>query len=129
MTKKKDESVGYKRPPRAHQWKRGQSGNPRGRKRDENVGLAEVINDVFGTELLHSSGSGTKTKTVLETAIRRSVQLALSGNARHLRWMIRLMVEHYQRYQRHRHPPFAHEEAVEEILRRVANLRRASENR
>jgi hypothetical protein len=32
IAQKEDDAVGYKRPPKAYRWKKGQSGNP-GRKR------------------------------------------------------------------------------------------------
>ena len=31
MSESEDEEIGYKKPPKANQWKRGQSGNPKGR--------------------------------------------------------------------------------------------------
>jgi hypothetical protein len=42
-----DEKTGYKRPPKAHRFKQGESGNPRGRpkaRRNVNDDLAEMLN-------------------------------------------------------------------------------------
>jgi Family of unknown function (DUF5681) len=44
---KDDDAVGYKRPPKAYRWKKGQSGNP-GRKRKRALkGTAEIIDQLF----------------------------------------------------------------------------------
>ena len=42
-----DEKIGYKRPPKAHRFKQGESGNPRGRpkaRRTLDADLAEMLN-------------------------------------------------------------------------------------
>ena len=43
-----DEKIGYKRPPKAHRFKQGESGNPRGRtpkaRRNLDADLAEMLN-------------------------------------------------------------------------------------
>ena len=69
--------VGYGRPPRDHQWRKGVSGNPKGRKKgSKNVStiLANRLNDRVKTKV---NGKVT-TETALEAIIRGHVYDALT---------------------------------------------------
>ncbi len=69
--------VGYGKPPKAHQWKKGVSGNPRGRtKGSKNIRtiLAERFNDRVKSRV----NGKVKTETVLEALIRGQVYDALT---------------------------------------------------
>ncbi|MBX3582911.1 MAG: hypothetical protein KF810_13540 [Rhizobiaceae bacterium] len=48
-----DDSIGYGRPPRHHQWKKGQSGNPTGSKR---AGLFDHVREIFAEEMPETAG-------------------------------------------------------------------------
>lgn len=63
-----DYEVGYKKPPKGSQFKKGQSGNPKGRpKGSRNV--ANIYQDLLEEELNVTEGGVQKTITALE-AIR-----------------------------------------------------------
>jgi hypothetical protein len=69
--------VGYGKPPQAHRWKKGVSGNPRGRtKGSKNVRtiLAERFNDRVKSRV----NGKVRTETVLEALIRGQVYDALT---------------------------------------------------
>lgn len=74
----KDYEVGYKRPPREHQFKPGQSGNPKGRpKKNKNF-----VEDVKGemNELIQIQAQGKLKKITKQKALaKRIVADALSG--------------------------------------------------
>ncbi len=74
----KDYEVGYKRPPREHQFKPGQSGNPKGRpKKNKNF-----VEDVKGemNELIQIQEQGKLKKITKQKALaKRIVADALSG--------------------------------------------------
>lgn len=72
-----DFAIGYKKPPKEHRWKKGVSGNPKGRtKGSKNVRtiLFARLNDRVKTKV----NNRTKTETALEAIIRGQVYDALT---------------------------------------------------
>jgi hypothetical protein len=72
--------VGYRKPPKEHQFKKGQSGNKAGRpKRSRNVStvLAEQLDRQVPVH-----GGSRKLLSLREGVMRRLVELALKGNIR-----------------------------------------------
>jgi hypothetical protein len=76
----KDYEVGYGKPPRQHRYRKGQSGNPRGRprrKRNE----AALINRIFD-ELVTVTVDGKRQRvTVLEAALRRAIIATITNGS------------------------------------------------
>ncbi len=78
-----DEAVGYGQPPKATRFKKGQSGNPRGRPK----GSRNLKTDVKATLDLPvelSGRGGAKTVRTQEAALLRLREKALRGDARSL---------------------------------------------
>jgi Family of unknown function (DUF5681) len=83
MTTKKvtprDYAVGYRRPPRQHQFKPGQSGNPKGRlagSKNESTILHELLN----RKIKVRENGRLRTILVLEGILRRFTEDALKGD-------------------------------------------------
>ena len=78
---KMDYEVGYGKPPRAHRFKPGQSGNRRGRPRP----LPEIV-DLFGKELTRKhtiiEGGQQVRIPMLQLLVKRLLQLAVKGDLR-----------------------------------------------
>ena len=77
-----DQSVGYGRPPKASQYKKGQSGNPHGRPR-KTPGRQGAATRVFG-EIQRLSGQpkGARVRyTTLEVIVMTLKQLAAAGHS------------------------------------------------
>jgi hypothetical protein len=78
-----DEAVGYGRPPKATQFKKGQSGNPTGRPRKER-GLKPIAARVLGeVQRLSGKPKGDRVRyTTLEVVVMTLKQLTASGHVR-----------------------------------------------
>jgi Family of unknown function (DUF5681) len=71
--------IGYRRPPRATQFKKGESGNPRGRpKGSRNIG--KVLLDVTGQKIAVTENGRTRRMPALEVMLRRLASDAIKND-------------------------------------------------
>jgi hypothetical protein len=81
MTTKTNYDVGYCKPPRYAQWKKGQSGNPGGRaKRPANLGA--LVSALLGKRVVVRKGKTTARMTRLEHLLTRLIEKAIAGDPR-----------------------------------------------
>jgi Family of unknown function (DUF5681) len=81
MTKNSEDAVGYKRPPKNHQFRPGQSGNPNGRPK----GLRDFKTDVreeLGETITFREGRGDVVISKQRALIKRLVTSAIGGDTR-----------------------------------------------
>ena len=79
-------------PPKEHQFKRGQSGNPKGRppgSSNRNAVIRKVLGQVVSARL----GGETKKISVTEASLRRLAQSALEGDRKAIGDVLRLWKE------------------------------------
>ncbi len=89
MAKRKDEGsfeVGYGKPPRHSQFKRGQSGNPHGRPKGAKGFDASLARELE-TKISVTEGGARKTMTKAEAAAKRLVEKALKGDMPAIRYL------------------------------------------
>ena len=67
-----EDAVGYKKPPKRHQWKPGQSGNPRGRTRGSR-NIKSILEDRLNDRVKTVQNGRQSTETALEAIIRGQV--------------------------------------------------------
>ena len=75
-------SGGYRKPPKSGQFKKGKSGNPKGRPKQaaQPVSVSYLFRKVANEKVLIESGGGTMGMTRLEAIIRQIQMLALNND-------------------------------------------------
>ena len=81
-TKDRNE-IGYCKPPRAHQFKPGQSGNPKGRPKGAN-NEATIITNLLNRKLMIQEGGRPRKRTVMAVMLMKCVEAAMKGNLKAL---------------------------------------------
>lgn len=85
-----DYEVGYGKPPKQYQFKKGQSGNPRGRpKRSES--LAELVVELLDDQVQVQTKDGARSMTLREAIARKLLQQAATGDPRLIKMMLDLL--------------------------------------
>ncbi len=84
-----DYQVGYRRPPKNSQFKPGQSGNPRGRRKVSG-NIWNEARDAFSKSIRIKEGNTTREVTRAEAFVRMQVDRALRGDWRAFRWILKL---------------------------------------
>ena len=82
---KKEDGVGYARPPKETRWKKGQSGNPRKQYRRRPASALETIDELLLSPIDVVEKGAARKATVLEAIILQLWQKELAGNQRALR--------------------------------------------
>lgn len=85
--------VGYKAPPKEHRFKKGKSGNPKGRPKGAE-GKAKVARNVLWERHVISENDRRVTRTTIELVLLTLRQLAFAGNNRAFKVMEKLAAEY-----------------------------------
>ena len=88
--------VGYGKPPKHTQFKKGQSGNPNGRPKGT-LNLATVLERTLREEVVINENGRRKVITKLEAAITQLVNKAASGDAHAMRYLCHLVISAEER--------------------------------
>jgi hypothetical protein len=76
-----DADVGYGRPPRTHQYRAGQSGNPKGRPKGAK-NESTLLREIFDRKIESRSGNRVRKITILEGILLRITDDSLKGNTK-----------------------------------------------
>lgn len=87
-----DEPVGYKRPPKRHQFKPGQSGNPRGRPKG-GLGLKTILKKELSRRMRIMEGSRRLNVSKLQMIVKRELEKAMDGDQRAIEHIINLNIQ------------------------------------
>jgi hypothetical protein len=83
------DGVGYGKPPKKHQFKKGRSGNPKGRpKRSKNAN--KLVYDILNEKRVFTDSGVSKTAPTREIAMRMLAEKALKGDQRALDRLIEM---------------------------------------
>lgn len=79
MADKSDNQTGYKKPPASHQFKPGQSGNPKGRPKGSK-NFSAALNEELPKRMLISENGKRQTVAKVEALAKRLLEKALKGD-------------------------------------------------
>jgi Family of unknown function (DUF5681) len=79
---KEDDAVGYKRPPKAYRWKKGQCGNPGRRRKRALKGTAEIIDQLFAKPMSFVENGLARKASGLAVIVRQLVKRQVAGERR-----------------------------------------------
>jgi hypothetical protein len=95
-----DYKVGYRRPPKASQFKKGQSGNPLGssrkvrkRKRRQNLSLGDLVLENSENLLRVRDGNRTSSISTKEALLKKQTAMGLNGNRLALKASLKMIDE------------------------------------
>jgi Family of unknown function (DUF5681) len=81
------ERVGYGRPPRAHQFKPGESGNPNGRRKGAKS-EATIMQELFQHKIIINERGTSRKITLLEGILRKIAEDCLKGNVKSFAFLL-----------------------------------------
>jgi hypothetical protein len=90
MTKRKDFEVGYGRPPKRTQFRKGQSGNPRGRPKGS-LNVATALERELNQRVTIKENGQPRSITKFEAAIKQLVNKAASGDGKAIQFLVNLL--------------------------------------
>jgi hypothetical protein len=85
-----DDGVGYGRPPKATQFKKGQSGNPKGRPKGTRP-VGAVLQEILGQRIAVTENGRTRRLPALEVMLRRLANDAMRSEPSALKLMLSLV--------------------------------------
>ncbi|MEQ1529391.1 MAG: hypothetical protein HOP21_07730 [Methylotenera sp.] len=82
--------IGYRRPPASGRFKKGQSGNPKGRPKGSSNFLT-LLDHELGQSIVVNENGKKKTITRMQAMVKRMVADALQGNLKSLLALVEIM--------------------------------------
>jgi hypothetical protein len=89
-SKPADYAVGYRHPPKSTQFKRGESGNPKGRKKGSRP-VGSVLQDIIQQKVPVTENGKTRRIPALEVIIRRLANDAMRSDPRAIKLLLSLL--------------------------------------
>lgn len=90
MSDQKPYAVGYGRPPKASQFQKGQSGNPKGRPKGS-LNVATALERELNQRVTIKENGVTRTITKFEAAIKQMVNKAATGDAKAIQFLVSVL--------------------------------------
>jgi len=89
-----DYNVGYGKPPKASQFKKGQSGNPKGRPKDQNKDFVDSLKSYLQQKRKVKTANGEISMQNSEIMAHKLVEKALNADLRAITLLIKIMETH-----------------------------------
>ena len=94
MSESEDEEIGYKKPPKASQWKPGESGNKKGRPK-KTKDFEKLFDQELSQPIRITEGGETRTISRREALIRKLIINALNGEKAAQKLVFSFMKAHH----------------------------------
>jgi len=107
--------VGYRNPPKHTRFKKGQSGNPSGKKRGFDKSIPDIAMDVLSEKIKASINGKKKRPPLIEGIIRKGAQKALDADPR----FFKMIIELAQQSQNYKQEMETHAMWVEKLSREL----------
>lgn len=91
-----DYAIGYGRPPKAHQWKKGQSGNPKRRRPKALESALALIDRLLVAPIPITLNGETTSVPAIEAIVLQLMQQEMAGNVRAARTLLKYREFAYQ---------------------------------
>jgi hypothetical protein len=118
MTINDSTKVGYGRPPKSTQFKKGQSGNPKGRPKGT-LNLTTVLDKELREKVIINENGQRKTVTKMEAAIKQLVNKSAGGDLAALRHLMMLVISAEERSSETEAPDTKLGETDQRVLERI----------
>jgi hypothetical protein len=118
---REESRIGYGRPPVATRFRKGISGNPRGRPKGAR-NIANVVAATLGERISITENGRRKRITKLDAAVKQLVNRAAGGDARSLQLLLGLVqaIEARPAPSDPQQPSEADQEVIRDVLRRMS---------
>jgi hypothetical protein len=116
VTPTESDEVGYRCPPQSSRFKKGQSGNPKGRPKGS-LNMANIFTKTLREKVVINENGQRRTVTKLQAALKQLVNKAASGDLRALRQLVELSRDSEAK----ENQPGAMPSAINELDREVMN--------
>jgi hypothetical protein len=83
-----DDDVGYGKPPKRTQFKKGESGNPRGRPKGAKS-ISTIVEEELNRKIEVTENGKTVRRPVRQLIVRAAVREAVKGSVKHTQWLER----------------------------------------
>lgn len=84
-----DDKVGYKKPPKGARWKKGQSGNPKGRPKGSRS-LTTILREELDKPLQARIGGRIVNMSRREALVQKQIEMALKGDQKAFATLLKL---------------------------------------
>jgi len=118
-------TVGYCKPPKHTRFKKGQSGNPSGKKQKLDKYIPDIILDVLNEKISVVINGKKKKARKIEAIIRRMVQKGLEADHRFSKFIIEMA----QQSQNYKQEIESHAEWVRKMTRELEEFERENEGK
>lgn len=118
-----DNKVGYRHPPVTHQFKKGQSGNPNGRRKGSVSTVSQVAKALNERVVVQDKGK-RRSLSILEVAAKQLVNKAVSGDLRAWKYLLEIVdTQEWKRMNEITQQSARGTSAREIIIQRLAQIR------